>query len=111
LSRIYKYSQDIATRDPMLLTNRGKLLEAAKEAVYECGYCFKKGYSQSKRSSKGVFTVKEIIKRGYSQSKRSSKDCSKETIKCAKINKEIRTSEFKILQIKSNNKFLSKKKE
>lgn len=47
--QINKCAQDIAARDPSLLVNRGKLLEAAKSAVYESGYSFKKGYSRSKR--------------------------------------------------------------
>jgi len=74
--QVNKCSQDIAIRDPMLLTNRGKLLEAAKEAVHESGYCFKKGYSQSKRLSK---------------------DCSKEPVKRAKINKELRDQRIRDL--------------
>ena len=45
------------------------MLEAAQNAVYDSGYCFKKGYSRSKRWSKGY---------------------EKETVKRPKLNKEIR---------------------
>lgn len=57
--QVNKCAQDIATRDPSLLARRGKLLEAAQEAVYNSGYCFKKGHSRSKRfSSDATETVK-----------------------------------------------------
>ena len=42
----------LAIRDPSMLTQKkGKLLEAAKDEVYACGYNFKKSHSRSKRFS------------------------------------------------------------
>ena len=42
----------LAIQDPSMLTEKkGKLLEAAKDEVYACGYNFKKGHSRSKRFS------------------------------------------------------------
>ena len=46
--RINEAAGDIAIRNPCLLTKRSQLLEAARVAVYESGYKFKKGNSRSK---------------------------------------------------------------
>ena len=46
--RINEAAGDIAIWNPCLLTKRGQLLEAARVAVYESGYKFKKGNSRSK---------------------------------------------------------------
>ena len=74
--QVNKSAQDIAARDPTLLVKRGKLLEAAQNVVYDSGYCFKKGYSRSKRWSKGY---------------------EKEAVKRPKLNKEIRENGLVIL--------------
>lgn len=65
--QVNKCAQDIAARDPSLLVKRGKLLEVAQSAVYNSGYCFKQGYSRSKRFL----------------------DDTREAVKRPKINKEI----------------------
>ena len=39
---INKAAQNIATNDPSILCNRGKLLEASHHAVYHSGYIYKK---------------------------------------------------------------------
>ena len=50
--KINEAAGDIAIQDPSMLTQKkGKLLEAAKDEVYACGYNFKKGHSRSKRFS------------------------------------------------------------
>lgn len=45
---VNQFAGDIALGDPALLSKRGELLEAAKTAVYDSGYNFKKGRSRSK---------------------------------------------------------------
>ena len=75
--QVNKFVQDIASRNPTLLVNRGKLLEQAQHAVFENVYYFKKGYSRSKR---------------YSNSS------SKEAAKCPKINKELREKRISDLE-------------
>ena len=55
--QVNKCAQDIAARDPSLLVKRGKLLEAAQS---DSGYCFKKGYSRSKRF---LDDTREAVKR------------------------------------------------
>ena len=46
---VNQFAGDIALGDSALLSKRGELLEAAKTAVYDSGYNFKKGRSRSKR--------------------------------------------------------------
>jgi len=74
------------------LTKRGELLEAARAAVYESGYTYKKGHSRSKRFSSSS---------------------SSEPPKRPKLNQEIRERRIHDLteEISDLNKRISKKRE
>ena len=49
IRRINEAAENIALKNPSLLSSRQKLLEKAREAVDSSGYVYKKGKSRSKR--------------------------------------------------------------